>query len=476
MVAYRMGPEFDEREEAETDYGRLYFATPSQVFTPQSIQELATTLKQLNKKGIPTVVRNTGHSMNGQTVTDGVQVRVGEIKRIRFFEEDGEVEAHCGDSWNDILKAVRFPEWCVPVFPNNPGQRIHMSGTIAAGGIGGYSASRGGLWNHVVALTLVTMEGTVIECSRERNPELFRYSLGGWGKIGVIARFRVRVERSKRGVAAGGAFFHSLEACLKCSEALVHDPHIDLVSFQFQLSHEGVFDAPRIAPYRLGFGYEVDSETEAEEIARRISHSFTDGIHFFGSVDEEGMPAAFPHRTPVLNDKHDVVYVYPDEEPESGELSHVWHDYCLPLARYGEFVEKARTAVKECELEGTFLRQQFLRGLMHADMLVGYPIRNISDSFFPLTLDMPGEDIVYHIGFSQDVTRVQLAPALKLVGHLTDLCYKMGGKRYLYGTHELTLEQLENQYGRRILQEWSEIKEELDPRNLLNGDVPRLRK
>jgi FAD/FMN-containing dehydrogenase len=47
----------------------------------------------------------------------------------------------------------------------------------------------------------------------------------------------------------------------------------------------------------------------------------------------------------------------------------------------------------------------------------------------------------------------------------------MGGKRYLYGIHDLSREQVEKQFGRSVIQKWQKLKDKLDPKHLLNIGV-----
>jgi hypothetical protein len=58
-----------------------------------------------------------------------------------------------------------------------------------------------------------------------------------------------------------------------------------------------------------------------------------------------------------------------------------------------------------------------------------------------------------------------------MVSDLTDLCYELGGKRYLYGVHGLSQSQVEKHFGKDIIQKWAELKLKYDPRKLLNIGV-----
>jgi len=54
---------------------------------------------------------------------------------------------------------------------------------------------------------------------------------------------------------------------------------------------------------------------------------------------------------------------------------------------------------------------------------------------------------------------------------LTNALYDLGGKRYLYGYHDLTKKQVEKHFGRDVIEQWQKIKDWLDPKHLLNIGV-----
>ena len=57
------------------------------------------------------------------------------------------------------------------------------------------------------------------------------------------------------------------------------------------------------------------------------------------------------------------------------------------------------------------------------------------------------------------------------IDEMTKLCYELGGKRYLYGRHNLTVEQVVAHYSKEVIFKWNTLKKKLDPNHLLNLDV-----
>ena len=316
-------------------------------------------------------------------------------------------------------------------------------------------------------------EGEVVECSREKNSELFQYSLAGWGRVGIIVKFRVSVEKSKHGLVAGGAFFHSPADFFASYQKLAAHPDIDLLSCQIQFSHHGFLDMPWAAPFRIGFGYEAADERDALEKSERVRDALRHDIHFFGHVENDAN-VTFT-MTPVLNPKHYAVYVFPEEEATVGELSHIWHDYLLPRERFMDFVTWSRDAVREHGLQETFLRQPFFHSLIHVDMCGGYSFKHLEGTY-PLVPEIRAEDThTWHINYSHNVPRASIPSVIGFVDEASTRCYRDGGKRYLYGTHRLGRDQVVAQYGLETIHAWNGIKKQTDPKLLMNrGVIPHL--
>jgi FAD/FMN-containing dehydrogenase len=68
-----------------------------------------------------------------------------------------------------------------------------LAGAISTATHGSGIALRS-LSSQVVGLTLVSAAGEVVECSEEREPELFRAARVGLGCLGVITRVRLRLQ------------------------------------------------------------------------------------------------------------------------------------------------------------------------------------------------------------------------------------------------------------------------------------------
>ncbi|MFF0453748.1 FAD-binding protein [Nocardia africana] len=143
--------------------------------------------------GRPLTLRGSGHSCDGQTVSDAellvTYAPETAAQQVRDLG-DGLFEVPAGASWYGLERYLNRHGRAVPVLPNY----LHMSvgGTLSVGGIGIDSVRAGMQIDHVERIQLIDGMGVSRWCSRTEHPELFRFALGGLGTVGLIERAVLR--------------------------------------------------------------------------------------------------------------------------------------------------------------------------------------------------------------------------------------------------------------------------------------------
>ncbi len=458
----------------DRDFGGIYVKVPKETRHPKTIPELAETLAYYNERGVPVVIRNTGHSTNGQTVTDGVQIHLAGLSQVRFDKEKLLVHAQAGAPWHSVFDAIGLPDYCTKVFPNNPRQEIHIGGTASVGGVGFLSSKYGGFWNTVEALTLVTMEGHIVHCSRTEYPELFAFALGGYGRIGVIAEVTLPVKKTHStllGIALG---YSSEERAYKDIEKAMTDPRISGISLgQHPLLHFEELPLNH-APCLMGLLIETKEDEDPETIFKEIRHEFGENLAGYVDFTEEREDVFDMHIGPRkhLVSRKDLVYWYPDEGLHGEGEINPWSDYWIPKNAYPQFVRESREIVKKSGSRKYLLPQRVNHYLTyHLDGSYVVPNKKRGTGVQPLGLGTMSEEYMYAYGLLLHMPKEEKDKAIALVDEVTDLCFKHGGIRYLYGIHNLTKAQVEAQYGKDTIALWQKIKSQTDPKGLLNRGV-----
>lgn len=111
---------------------------------------------------------------------------------LDFNEQNGVLTCESGVSLAEIL-AVFVPRgWFLEITPGT--KYISIGGAIASDVHGKNHHVNGCFSDSVVSFTLMLPDGSIKECSKENNQDLFKATCGGMGLTGVIltARFRLR--------------------------------------------------------------------------------------------------------------------------------------------------------------------------------------------------------------------------------------------------------------------------------------------
>ncbi|MDR5737683.1 MULTISPECIES: FAD-binding oxidoreductase [unclassified Caballeronia] len=96
----------------------------------------------------------------------------------------GILRAEPGITFEQILALAVPRGWMLPVTPGT--KYVTLGGAIANDVHGKNHHVRGTFGRHVRAFGLARSDGTLMECSRESNPEMFSATIGGLGLTGLI--------------------------------------------------------------------------------------------------------------------------------------------------------------------------------------------------------------------------------------------------------------------------------------------------
>ncbi|HEY5657357.1 MAG TPA: FAD-binding oxidoreductase [Myxococcota bacterium] len=112
---------------------------------------------------------------------------------LAFDDATGVLRAEAGFSLHQLNQLFLARGWTTPVIPGT--QYVTLGGMVAADVHGKNHHVAGCLGAHVRALRLRVADGRVLEVSAQREPELFRATLGGMGLTGHILEVELRLQR-----------------------------------------------------------------------------------------------------------------------------------------------------------------------------------------------------------------------------------------------------------------------------------------
>ncbi|MGY4773022.1 D-arabinono-1,4-lactone oxidase [Kribbella sp. CWNU-51] len=160
-------------------------ATGVEILRPSSTDELAAAVKSAAEQGKKLKAVGAGHSFTGCSVPEQVMIRMDGLSSIIHADKDsGRVTVGAGTGLRKLNSGLAAFDLAMANLGDIDKQTI--SGAISTG-THGTGARLGGLATQVVALDLVTADGSVLHCSAEENPDVFAAARVSVGALGVIS-------------------------------------------------------------------------------------------------------------------------------------------------------------------------------------------------------------------------------------------------------------------------------------------------
>jgi FAD/FMN-containing dehydrogenase len=472
---YKLSPHAAVAEFNQTDFGRVYYNIPNAVYEPATLDELASTVQKFNRLSKKVTIRNSGYAVNGQSLTSEIQISLAKINHIQFDKENLTVKVGGGATWAELYQAIDFPKYSPPVFPSMAELAMSVGGTVGGGGVGFYSSRAGGLWNHIKQLTLMTMTGERITCSLKHERDLFLYSIAGFGRIGIICEVVLQLEPSKPTVLMMGLGYRKFERYQDdLLKAYAGQEFIGIAGVS-QLYRNGFYAKLGFEPNGLCLFTEVDNTDDVNAIAESVRSQFNEDIFLFGGVSANASRVDLEvSRSTNKLSKLDLVKYYP--ETSSGlrnKLAQPWSDYVIGVEKYSQFLTYSKEIIAKYDLSKYVMHESILGTMLDIDIYATQIIRKLTDKHdhFPLALDFLEHDLAMYVSLPIVLPVHDLIRCEAMIAELTELVYSLGGKRDMYGLHQLSADQVEQQYSRTTLSKWQELKDRMDPKHLLNIGV-----
>ncbi len=139
------------------------------------------------------IARGLGRSFGDASLNNDHDVLICErLNRLCSFDRPtGVLECEAGVSLADIIQFALPKGYFLPVTPSTP--HISIGGAIAGDVYGCNQHLEGSFCQFVDKIELLTANGRVVTCSRERQEDLFWATIGGLGLTGIILRAQIRL-------------------------------------------------------------------------------------------------------------------------------------------------------------------------------------------------------------------------------------------------------------------------------------------
>ncbi|MEQ1790289.1 MAG: FAD-binding oxidoreductase [Rickettsiales bacterium] len=421
-----------------TDFGSISYKQPKIIVQAICEQDICHTLKIANTYNKKVTIRGAAHSVNGQTVTDEILLInycPDQEDQIVLLEDDLVQTPTCV-TWGTLEKKLNQYNRSCPVLTDNLISSI--GGTLSICGIGERSIKNGTQIDQIVRLKMILPDGRTMWCSENENSDLFKYSIGSLGSLGVIATVVMKTIPRKTTIN------HSYPIPNKTSDDLdnalnkfiqitQHQPTPDCLCMA--LHFEGVMkDFSRIL-----YGYEHSPDEANTSLNNTI---FSDEL---------------PSTTEPNHciESHNTISTWCKQFTDHKKI---WIDYFFNPEQAKLFMQKLKSTPMAPYLSCLYFVAQ--KRPAEAPVLPLHPLQLKNK----LYISIGG---YFHIAPNDEKG---LLHTKNIINELTTECLAIGGKPYLYGTIDLNNSNIRTIYGNNY-DELIKMKHTYDPKNTLSSPL-----
>ena len=164
---------------------------PAAIERPGSVEELQAAVRRAADSGQALRAAASGHSFTDIACTDGVMLRLDRMNRVIDVDrEAGLAKVEGGIVIRELSEALAREGLALENLGDIDVQTVAGAISTATHGTG---ERFGNISAQVEALELVTADGSLVACSRDSDPELWRAARVGLGSLGAIASITFRV-------------------------------------------------------------------------------------------------------------------------------------------------------------------------------------------------------------------------------------------------------------------------------------------
>jgi len=217
----------DERRAFETDALTAYRRLPMAVVLPSTTQEVAAVMRFCSENGVKVVARGAGTSLAGGAIPQEDAIVVGVSKLNRVLETnfaDRTMRVQSGITNLAISQAVAHEGFFYAPDPSSQ-LACTIAGNVAMNSGGAHCLKYGVTTNNLLGLTVVLVDGTVVEIGGDMldapGYDFLGLMTGSEGQLGIVTEATVRILRAAEGARPALMGFDSVEDCGACVAAII---------------------------------------------------------------------------------------------------------------------------------------------------------------------------------------------------------------------------------------------------------------
>ncbi|GAA5073375.1 FAD-binding protein [Roseibacterium beibuensis] len=211
----------------ECDALTAYKCPPLAAVLPSTTEEVAAVLKICHEEGVPVVPRGAGTSLAGGALPTADSVILGVARMNRVLEVDYDnrfIRVQSGRTNLSVTGAVEQEDFFYAPDPSSQ-LACAIAGNIAMNSGGAHCLKYGVTTNNLLGVTMVTMEGEILEIGGAHldaaGYDLLGLICGSEGQLGVVTEAALRILRKPEGARPVLIGYDSNEVAGECVSDII---------------------------------------------------------------------------------------------------------------------------------------------------------------------------------------------------------------------------------------------------------------
>jgi hypothetical protein len=177
---------------------------PAAVALPETADDVSALVAFARQRGLRLAPQGTGHNAAAiASLDDTILVKTSRMRQVVVDPTARMVRADAGALWMEVTAAAGA-HGLAALAGSSPD--VGVVGYCLGGGVSWLARSHGLACNSVVAVDVVTADGTLVRATAEHEPELFWALRGGGGSFGIVTAIELALYPVAE-VYAGALFF-----------------------------------------------------------------------------------------------------------------------------------------------------------------------------------------------------------------------------------------------------------------------------
>src|SRR5260370_23600464 len=210
------------------------------------IESLRVELREAASARRPVAVGAARHSMGGQSLPrDGIAITL-DGQSLATDSGAGSYRVDGGARWVEVIRALDPIGFSPAIMQSNYDFGVASTFCVNAHG---WPVPRGPFGSTVRSLQLVLADGSLLNCSRTENSELFSLAMGGYGLFGIVIDLELEMVRNLL-LAPRVELMRGDDFAARFVKAIETDKTVQMAYGRLSVARKGFFDEAILVTYR----------------------------------------------------------------------------------------------------------------------------------------------------------------------------------------------------------------------------------